>query len=275
MNNKMNWLIIKVLFLEEVIRPFRVVLSPGSRLFTNVLEKQDGKILELHPTLRKNGLITRQGGNSKLRHCLLCDKSFAAQFNLATHMGNEHAGQFFECKRKHNNLSSRFFLTAAEKTEHVLRNHKSMRKCEFCHINFNPQFTGLHIKTFHKRDNLVRCSYKLCVTYFRSQAEKQKHEGLVHHKKKEKCLFCGSFVESLNLHIRHMHKSQLPSAFKCTFRCAAYFLTETERDEHVASAHGPKGALVRQEVKCIYCKKSCTDKQVLYSHIKKIHKYIK
>jgi hypothetical protein len=107
----------------------------------------------------------------------------------------------------------------------------------------------------------------------RTEEEKKKHEQVINAAgKKSKCIFCGLFIHSMWKHLKNKHKSQLPHAFKCTFKCSkfAYFLTEDERAEHITRVH-TKRALVRKEVKCIYCKKIILDSNLLNAHVKYFH----
>jgi hypothetical protein len=111
---------------------------------------------------------------------------------------------------------------------------------------------------------------------FRTEEEKKKHEQVIHAAgkkgKKPKCIFCGLFTHSMWNHLKNKHNSQLPHAFKCTFNCSkfAYFLTEDELAEHISRVH-TKRALVRKEVKCIYCKKILLDSNLLNAHVKYFH----
>jgi hypothetical protein len=112
--------------------------------------------------------------------------------------------------------------------------------------------------------------------FSRTEEENEKHEQAIHAAgkkgKKPKCIFCGLLTHSMWNHLKNKHKSQLPHAFKCTFNCSkfAYFLTEDERAKHIARVH-TKRALVRKEVKCIYCKKILLDSNLLNMHVKYFH----
>ena len=216
--------------------------------------------------------------HSKPQHikCLLCNCIFVYHHSMLQHMKKHHAGLFIICK--HNGRCSQVFLTEAQKAKHILEltNSDKLKKCDFCQIMYNKESGKSHFKMHHKNDNLIRCSYSTCSSYFRSAAEKQNHEALVHAiKEKRKCIFCKLFFSdhSMLQHFHNKHKSLFPSAFKCKFHCVRYFLTEAELKIHVASVHGTY--FMRSEVQCIYCNKICIDKYVLCCHINRNHSVVK
>lgn len=93
----------------------------------------------------------------------------------------------------------------------------------------------------------------------------QKHRELAHPAERmRKCIFCGLYFRSVKAHLHGAHKSQLRSAFTCTYssyKCTRYFLTEAERDKHVATVH--KQCLI----KCIYCGLVFSDNGALMSRL--------
>jgi rubrerythrin len=93
--------------------------------------------------------------------------------------------------------------------------------------------------------------------------------------KKHKCIFCNLFLHENRIlqHYRIKHKSLFANAFKCKFYCRKYFLTEADREEHIASAH--KICLMRSEAKCLYCNKIYIGKHVLKYHITQYHSAVK
>jgi hypothetical protein len=216
---------------------------------------------------------------SKRQHrCMLCNRDFIHRDSMVFHMHNKHAGLFIICK--HNGRCAEIFRTEAEKSEHLLqlaREKRKQIKCNFCCVMYSNNLKARHFKTHHKNENLIRCSYRKCSTRFRSEVEKQNHEALVHAStKKHKCIFCNLFLSESKIlnHYQTIHKTLFANAFKCKFRCRRYFLTEADREEHIASAHKIK-VVVRAEVKCLYCNKIYIDKTVLNSHINKYHSAIK
>lgn len=207
-----------------------------------------------------------------LYQCFLCDhQAFDKHQHMLLHMRKNHAGQFIQCK--HNGRCARVFRTEEEKKEHTLKDHKPMKKCDFCHRKYTINMSRSHMEIYHKNDNLFSCSYQFCDLYFRSEEVMEKHEELIHAvgEKMTSCMFCGLLFKCMKNHLRSKHKQQLPDAFKCIKEtCFKYFLTQNERDEHVADVHTKK-IVVREEVKCIYCKKMCADKYLLHQHVNYYH----
>jgi hypothetical protein len=94
--------------------------------------------------------------------------------------------------------------------------------------------------------------------------------------KKLNCIFCNLFftASSIVRHYQTFHKSLFANAFKCKSKCRRYFLTEADREEHIASAHKII-AVVRAEATCLYCNKICIDKRELDRHIRRVHSAVK
>jgi hypothetical protein len=213
----------------------------------------------------------------KLR-CIICNRAFISRQGMLLHMHNKHAGLFIMCR--HNRQCAEIFRTEAEKSEHLLKLTNKIdrvKKCNFCFQTYWKCDKAKHFKIHHKNDNLVRCSYHNCSTHFRSEVEKQNHVALVHAStKKDKCIFCDNFFTEGNIvrHYQTKHKTLFANAFKCKFKCREYFLTEADREEHIASAHKVIVA-VRAEAKCLYCNKVFIDKYGLNIHVNKHHSAVK
>jgi len=182
--------------------------------------------------------------SKRLPRCMICNRDFVLRESMMIHMRRKHAGLFIVCK--HNGHCAEIFRTEAEKAEHILQitqitNKKDkLVKCDFCFLMYWKSSKANHFKINHKNDNLIRCSYWNCSTYFRSEVEKQNHEALVHvTNKKQKCIFCNNFFTKINIfrHYQRNHKTLFANAFKCKFHCKRYFLTEADREEHIARAH--------------------------------------
>jgi hypothetical protein len=212
---------------------------------------------------------------SKGQHrCILCNCAFKRPNEMVHHMKKKHAGLFIICK--HNGQCAKIFRTEAEKSEHIREVTNQLIKCDFCCKKYLKNSKTIHFQLNHMNDNLVRCSYLHCSTHFRSEEEKQNHEALVHAStKKDKCIFCNLFYNDVAIlhHYRRKHKTLFANAFKCKFRCRRYFLTEVDREKHIASAH--KICLMRAEAKCLYCNKICIDKHMLNRHINNHHSAVK
>jgi hypothetical protein len=275
-------------FLEELLRPCRVNIGLNENSKINALN--DGK--KYHTQVQTSETFCGQYvGTDQLEakdmlkvstrqhRCMLCNCAFNSRQYMVQHMHKKHAGLFIICK--HNGQCAEIFRTEAEKSEHIreVTNNKKgkLLNCDFCSLMYCKRDHTKHLKIHHKNDNLFPCSYRLCSTHFRSEVQKQNHEAVVHAStKKQKCIFCNLFFTETAIlrHYRMKHTTLLANAFKCKFRCRRYFLTEADRDEHIASAHKIK-VVVRAEVKCLYCNKTYIDKRVMQQHINKRHSAVK
>jgi len=264
------------LFVEELLRPCRVHLGLNESSKLNDV-KEYHKQGQTSETSCGQSVDTDQLEGSKLHHkCMLCNFAFNYQKSMVQHMHDKHAGLFIICK--HNGKCAEIFRTEAEKSEHILQLtnlNDNLIKCNFCCLMYCKREHANHFKMHHKDDNLIQCSYRYCTTRFRSEVQKQNHEALVHAStKKHKCVFCNFFFPASTIlqHYQKKHKTLFANVFKCKFQCRKYFLTEAERDEHIASAHKRP---MRAEAKCLYCNKICIDKNVLNSHIRRNHSAVK
>jgi len=180
-------------------------------------------------------------GSKRQHRCIICNFTFLSRQGMVLHMNKKHAGLFIVCK--HNGRCSQIFQTEAEKSEHILElTHKKdkLLNCDFCCLMYFKADRTNHFKIHHKNEKLIRCSYWHCSTRFGSEVEKQNHEALVHAStQKQKCIFCNLFFPTTTIlhHYRSKHKTLFANALKCKFHCRRYFLTEADREEHIASAH--------------------------------------
>jgi hypothetical protein len=269
--------------LEEVIQRCRVELGPASTTSqpATTTQREQNEQQDRAQERNSKGSPAQnklEGKNCsdknvevnklKLHQCFLCDhQAFDKHQGVVQHMRQKHAGQYVQCK--HNGQCARLFRTEEEKKKHVLKDHKPMVNCDFCHRTYSFDSIRGHMAVYHK--DLFSCSYRFCSSYFRSVEELNKHEERIHavRNKMTRCIFCGLFFKCMRGHLKSIHAPQLPHAFKCTsVHCAAYFLTAEERNEHEASAHRK---IVRKEVKCIYCKQMCPDTNLLHAHVKYFH----
>jgi C2H2-type zinc finger len=264
------------LFSEEaILQPCRVDLGPNENAKANDIKKQVQVSYGNCVSTNQQDDKKKQKDLEAQHRCMLCNRAFNYHRSMLQHMHNKHAGMFILCK--HNGKCSRIFRTEAEKSEHLLevRNGADkLMKCDFCCQMYPKNGKSRHFKIHHK--NLIRCSYALCSYHFCSEVEKQNHEDLIHAStEKMKCIFCNLYfpTHTMLVHLKYMHKSLIQSAFKCNFKCRRYFLTEAERNEHIASVHSKY--LFGPQFKCIYCNKMLTDKRTLNTHVHTKHSLVK
>lgn len=263
-----------------------------------------------------------------------CKKTFVSTVSLTRHLEKEHDGIYFRCDYNQNCASN--FKSKEEVAEHVKNVHENylsgkLTKCLHCLRNIRLTAMKRHMKYFHKHENIFRCRYMMCVTFFKSENERRAHEFeahvnkavntsatcrycqmiithnsnihrhlRVHHKNLAitfckcgyygsaievqnhcmekhqsgaiKCVYCGIFYRK-EYHLRHIksnHKSQ--TIFKCTFKCYLFFLSESDRDEHIFKVHS-KAPLIQKFV-CTYCQATLSTKHVLHTHVQNLHKQI-
>jgi hypothetical protein len=222
------------LFSEEaILRPCRVDIGLNANAKSNHIKKHQ----RVQSFCRQDISTDQQDDKdnpeiSKLQHrCMLCKSVSSCHYNLVKHMRKNHSGLFILCK--HNGVCTRIFLTEAEKSEHnileLANKNAKLMKCDFCCIMYFKKDKANHFDKHHK--NLIRCSYINCSIFFFSEAEKRNHESHVHARtEKSKRIFCNLFfhAHTMLVHFRSMHKSLIPSAFKCKLNCRRYFRTEAE-----------------------------------------------
>jgi KRAB domain-containing zinc finger protein len=259
-----------------LLRPCRVNLGLNESSKLNDVKEYHKQGQTSESSCGQRGSPDQLEGSKKHLRCIICKSSFVKRESILKHMRKKHAGLFIICK--HNGQCAEIFRTEAEKSEHireVTNKRGKLIKCDFCCEMYCKSLTSNHFKIHHKYDNLIRCSYLHCSTHFRSEVEKQNHEALVHAStKKDKCIFCNLFFSESGIlyHYQTIHKTLFANAFKCKFHCRKYFLTEADREEHIASAHKRP---MRTEAKCLYCNKICIDKDALSCHIRRNHSAIK
>lgn len=153
------------------------------------------------------------------------------------------------------------------------QNRMKVFQCNLCQLILESEkLIWIHRKRFHKND--LRCHSRNCATFFFTEADRQKHELSVHGKWIN-CIYCGAYfskrVRWMQNHIKKSHKD----AIQCDVskRCREYFLTQTEKDEHVLKVHTPNPVTKESREKrvCIYCNKISKNKPSSQLHIIRYH----
>jgi hypothetical protein len=192
--------------------------------------------------------------------CIYCNQGFPTLRAMHIHVKTFHTSiDIFKCS-----MCRIYFKTLQEKQDHFLKVHTAKnQKCIYCNSARFSTVKGLeyHIESCHGSE-FLRCSYKHCREYFRSEEEKIEHIQKRHVQKiTVKCPFC-SFKQdptTVEEHIKNIHGE---SIFKCTFlRCLKLFSAREKLDKHILEQH-----------KCIYCNGELV--QNLTSHIHWFHKAI-
>lgn len=199
--------------------------------------------------------------------------------------------QFFECVLEDIIQPCRVQLEGPKKEmkknyakdAHNLQLHRMCKKqvkgriraywCSFC----KKKICSLahHMKMHHKSIT-IRCKSRQCASYFLTEDERRQHEKQVHivGGDEKKCVYCGRYYSSINNMSMHVKNHHIKEAIQCEFiikPCAKYFLTITEKDEHVLQVHKTVSVIFGSEVKCVYCGKICKSKKYLCRHVSHNH----
>lgn len=143
--------------------------------------------------------------------------------------------------------ATRVLRTVHKRKENV---HKIKTKCKHCDISFHPHSITYHMRSYH--NDLIRCSYYNCSTYFRSEEESQKHQDLVHSNRKQR---------KSKVPLEDEQKSQLPIA-------------KVKRSAKMTKLKQPED-VVKYQFNCVYCNKFYSNKTTLHCHVKSSHADIK
>jgi hypothetical protein len=175
-----------------------------------------GKFLSsnfMYGHMRKIHNIDPVSGNrskSSYSECLYCDSKVK---NLSNHIWCYHKSIAIRCT--HSKCKT-YFLSYEERRQHVLNVHstatKVMKKKVKCFYCGKEIFHYLqHVKENHAKI-AIRCKYKICVSYFHSSNEREKHyleKHPVTEKMKwfscSKCTFKSISSCTLKLHSQRIH----------------------------------------------------------------------
>jgi len=202
--------------------------------------------------------------------CFYCGKTILKDSELH-HMRNLHAHTYIKCPQFH---CCTYFKSQKDKEEHLALVHAktSRMKCVYCEAYLTDhKAQWSHMRGVHKDLLTIRCPFRHCPTYFKSQEEKQMHLDDVHHvADKVKCVYCNlAFTTSnINTHVSYAHAGV---AIKCNFKlhCPTFFNSVEEREEHVKEVHlKVKG---KKTFACVYCRKVFSGWPRVHGHVKRMH----
>lgn len=166
-----------------------------------------------------------------------------------------------------------FKSTSAEKNKSEMQIEKQYKSDKFQCVSCKQTLANMSsllipMKRFHK--NIIRCKSLRCVTYFLTEAERNKHDEQVHKGGKwKKCIYCGNLFASRNSYFNHIKNFHKDKAIKCDFnsKCFEFFHSKSKKDEHILQVHKTG----RRKVSCVYCGIQCRNKFLLYTHVNKKH----
>lgn len=209
--------------------------------------------------------------NTWHRNCIYCNKKYMSWGALFKHINTHHSNVCIKCK--FTDRCGAFFRNEQERAEHIQQVHLTDNKslCPVC-LKMVSGTLRKHLKLCHDDHLVFKCSFQECSMSFLSEESLNDHKKNKHknHKHLAKCTFCNKNIleSTMRKHINNIHQAEIQSTYKCTFNssCLKFFLTETDRDEHVRTVHNKP----RETYKCVYCNKALERHQI-YEHIRIWH----
>jgi hypothetical protein len=138
--------------------------------------------------------------------------------------------------------------------------------CPYCGVHYPSKISlSRHIKMTHQNVKTYYCN--VCSLYFKTEEQELIHRKETHQSSYQ-CIVCRTNCKSryiLRLHIQEKHANEV-FICKYNFRCVKYFMSEEERNAHVAKVHESQS----NSMQCIYCKKFIC-KKGFAAHMKIFH----
>jgi hypothetical protein len=210
--------------------------------------------LEIVPKERDetSGVAKKQAAPERT-NCVYCDSVVGDRKSLWDHIRKVHP-HALRCSHK---KCASYFRSDAERRLHVERVHMGdgKRQCVYCGDWTTVKNLRAHVQTLH-RDVAIGCNVRAnCCNFFVSLEQRNEHIKNAHFAEKIKqqlsCIFCSNKYTThaaLANHTRKWHAH----AVKCSFnRCAKYFKSSTDLQQHFEQAHDPESKLY-QCPKCEY-----------------------
>jgi hypothetical protein len=225
------------------------------------------------PPAQKNETSSEK---QRIYNCKFCKMTSRLYKKLDNHLRVKHPNKtVYKCD--YVACLNLIFDSDDEKRKHMEALHNSnsdgpkVAKCVYCgQISIDRKSLWSHMMIFHKNTKIVRCNYKLCADYLKSEADRQQHMEEKHPVSKDakKCVYCNEWVRFMAQHVRNLHKH---IAIKCNYsvHCCNFFKSNRDRDEHIEKEH--LAGKIRQKKECIYCGKSYSEGGPFLAHIKTIH----
>ncbi|XP_059481466.1 zinc finger protein 64-like [Neocloeon triangulifer] len=193
---------------------------------------------------KKNGPDQKQAQNSSFE-CVYCNKSFNQKGYVAQHVFKIHPDIALRCDYKKSCTS--FFKSLKEKDDHIRKFHLTPKVepflvCIYCEKrNLTPIKFALHMRKVHS-DISIRCKNRRCVSYFKTQADFDKHWAKEHKNlqeiKKFKCSMC-KYESSNNAHLAHHEATKhlkTEESFQCP-QCFIFLVSKVALKEHLDLKH--------------------------------------
>jgi len=195
------------------------------------------------------------GKKNKSSACSFCDRILTSDLRKNMHVINHHSDKIFRCDKFN---CSHFAESQDELEQHKKEAHSKVEKhqktvvCLFCKKTiWNKASYVQHIRTWHSEEAL-RCKYKQCFTFFKSEIDLQNHYEEKHvGKYVYVCALCdyNCFSKiSIQMHLQRQH---LPKDKKCP-HCSELFGSSSLLRLHIKFNH-------KRREKCPHCREIGTN----------------
>jgi len=211
--------------------------------------------------------------------CIYCGSNFVDKQHRGVHIRRLHSHIAIQCDKLN---CQHYVKNISELEEHKKEAHVKIEKQKICVICLFCQkeiwdtgcYVG-HVKRYHSEEAL-RCKYKNCFSFFKSEIDLQKHYELKHVGKYE-CAFCDFVVNRRGYMEFHFEQHHLPWDKKCP-HCPKLFGNRRQLKKHVFLIHESKekcphcreiGTNLSRHVvtaKCPVCSQPFPCKKLLFAH---------
>jgi len=180
--------------------------------------------------------------------CVYCGKHFIEnRFSFFSHVRKFHSKIAIRCIKPGCGM---FFTSLEDLEEHKkeahqrVERHKQSVECLYCQkINWDKAAYAHHIKSCHSEE-AIRCKYRKCLTFFKSQEDRIKHHEKKH-VEKFSCALCDYKTLTKHNLPDHFERHHFPKEIKCP-HCPEVFGYIQILKYHIANNHEPKK-------KCPHC----------------------
>jgi len=175
--------------------------------------------------------------------CVYCGKHYGeSRGNMLHHVRKFHSKIAIQCEK---GKCALFFKSQDDLEKHKKEAHKKIErhektvKCLFCQKQIwdKPCYAS-HIKRCHSEE-AIRCKYKHCFTFFKSETDRKIHYGEKHVEKYccAHCDYITSQRRNFKIHFQHHH---LPKDKNKCPQCPKVFANKSALKVHFGSQHRPK-----------------------------------
>lgn len=222
-------------------------------------------------------LYPRHNRTGNMMKCPLCDMSFASKSTLCCHGRQIHQKQLTVNSSNEVFVSDDLLVKCPEcdftvkrkgrLTRHLKENHGIVEdiKCKSCGKKFlSHRALQHHFSQFHTYNNMP-C--ELCGKICKNRSAFQRHQLM--HTRSFTCEQCGKAFEDRRCYTQHVKIHKARTQFQCE-HCYQTFTQKSNMLNHIKIQHLKEGKL-----KCDLCQFSTFYKDVLATHIDRVHKKLK